>query len=144
MKEQAIRILWAEDSISDILLIKEAFKQAGMVHKLTVVDNGADATDYLFQRGLFAHIRRPDLIILDINMPKKNGREVMQEIKSEPALLQIPVVILTSSVSDQNVLDDLDPSRCLYLVKPTSFRNLVDLAKEIHNFWLSLADHKQD
>jgi two-component system response regulator len=140
MKEQALRILWAEDSISDILLIKEAFQQAGLVHKLTVVDNGADATDYLFKRGLFAHARHPDLIILDMNMPKKNGREVVQEIKTDPLLLKIPLVILTSSITDQNILDNLDPERCLYLIKPTSFRSLVDLAKEIHHFWLSLAD----
>jgi two-component system, chemotaxis family, response regulator Rcp1 len=144
MKENAIRILWAEDSISDILLIKEAFQQAGFVHKLTVVDNGADATDYLFKRGLFANAAHPDLIILDMNMPRKNGREVMEEIRAEPTLLRIPVVILTSSTSDQNILEGLDPKRCLYLVKPTTFVSLVDLAKEIHNFWLSLADQKQD
>ena len=143
MKEQAIRILWAEDSISDILLIKEAFQQAGLVHKLTVVDNGADATDYLFKRGMFAHTHLPDLIILDMNMPKKNGREVMQEIKSDPALMRIPVVILTSSIIDQDILEGLDPRRCLYLVKPTSFRSLVDLAKEIYNFWLSLDEQKE-
>ncbi len=143
MKDQALRILWAEDSISDILLIKEAFKQAGLVHKLTVVDNGVDATDYLFKRGVFGHANSPDLLILDMNMPKKNGREVMQEIKTEPALVRIPVVILTSSVSDQSVLEGLDPKRCLYLVKPTTFRDLVDMAKKIHNFWLSIPEPQQ-
>lgn len=140
MSKRAIRILWAEDSISDILLIKDAFEQAGLNHNLNVFDDGVEATDFLFHRGRYARAQLPELIILDLNMPRKNGREVIQDIKTDPALLQIPLVVLTSSTDDVDVLDGLDPKRCLYLVKPTTFQNLVEMAKQINDFWLSLAN----
>jgi len=140
MSKRAIRILWAEDSISDILLIKDAFEQAGLGHHLNVFDDGVEATDFLFHRGRYARAQLPELIILDLNMPKKNGREVIQDIKTDPALLQIPLVVLTSSNDDLDVLHGLDPSRCLYLVKPTTFQALIDLAKQINSFWLSITN----
>jgi len=127
-----------EDNIGDILLIKEAFKQAGLSHRLNVVNDGVDALNYLFRRGRFARASRPDLVILDLNLPKKTGREVIADIKTDPSLSRIPLVVLTSSNSDQNVLDGCDPKRSLYLVKPLSFQGLVDSAKQIQSFWLSL------
>ena len=143
MSKRAIRILWAEDSISDILLIKDAFEQAGLGHNLNVFDDGVEAADFLFHRGLYARAQLPELIILDLNMPRKNGREVIQDIKTDPALMQIPLVVLTSSSDDTDVLDGLDPKRCLYLVKPATFQNLIEMAKQINNFWLSLANPDQ-
>ena len=143
MSKPAARILWVEDNIGDILLIKEAFEQAGFSHHLTVVNDGADAIDFLFRRGQYTHARRPDLIILDLNLPKKTGREIIEEIKTDSALFEIPLVVLTTSTYDRNALDGFDPKRCLYLVKPLSFQALVDLAKQIQNFWLSLTSTKQ-
>jgi len=143
MSKLAARILWVEDNIGDILLIKEAFEQAGFSHHLTVVNDGADAIDFLFRRGQYTHARRPDLIILDLNLPKKTGREIIEEIKTDSALFEIPLVVLTTSTYDRNALDGFDPKRCLYLVKPLSFQALVDLAKQIQNFWLSLTSTKQ-
>jgi two-component system response regulator len=143
MSKRAIRILWAEDSISDILLVKDAFEQAGLGHHLNVFDDGVEATDFLFHRGRYARAQLPELIILDLNMPRKNGREVIEEIKTDPALLQIPLVVLTSSNDDIDVLDGLDPKRCLYLVKPTTFQNLIEMAKQINKFWLFLANPDQ-
>jgi two-component system, chemotaxis family, response regulator Rcp1 len=143
MSKRAIRILWAEDSISDILLIKDAFEQAGLGHNLNVFEDGVEATDFLFHRGRYAHAMLPELIILDLNMPRKNGREVIEDIKTDPALMQIPLVVLTSSRDDIDVLHGLDPKRCLYLVKPTTFQNLVEMAKQINDFWLSLANPDQ-
>ena len=143
MSKTAARILWVEDNIGDILLIKEAFEQAGFSHHLTVVNDGADAIDFLFRRGQYTHARRPDLIILDLNLPKKTGREIIEEIKTDSALFEIPLVVLTTSTYDRNALDGFDPKRCLYLVKPLSFQALVDLAKQIQNFWLSLTSTKQ-
>jgi len=143
MSKRAIRILWAEDSIGDILLIKEAFEQAGLGHNLNVFEDGVEATDFLFHRGRYAHAMLPELIILDLNMPRKNGREVIEDIKTDPALIQIPLVVLTSSRDDIDVLHGLDPKRCLYLVKPATFQNLVEMAKQINNFWLSLANPDQ-
>jgi two-component system, chemotaxis family, response regulator Rcp1 len=140
MDKSAIRILWAEDNLGDILLVKEAFKQAGFATHINVVDNGVEATDFLFHRDKYAHALPPQLIILDLNMPRKNGREVIQDIKTAPALMQIPLVVLTSSKDDLDVLHGLDPNRCLYLVKPTTFHELIDLAKQINNFWLSITN----
>ena len=140
MDKSAIRILWAEDNLGDILLVKEAFKQAGLAPHLNVVDNGVEATDFLFHRGRYVHALPPQLIILDLNMPKKNGREVIKDIKTDPALMQIPLIVLTSSNDDLDVLHGLDPNRCLYLVKPTTFQALIDLAKQINNFWLSITN----
>ena len=143
MSKRAIRILWAEDSISDILLIKDAFEQAGLGHNLNVFDDGVEAADFLFHRGRYARAQLPELIILDLNMPRKTGREVIQEIKTDPALLQIPLVVLTSSRDDIDVLDGLDPKRCLYLVKPTTFQNFIEMAKRINKFWLFLTNPDQ-
>lgn len=138
MSKAGIRILWAEDSISDILLIKEAFRQAGLKYRLNVVSNGVEALDFLFRRARFTHALAPQLIILDLNMPKKAGREVIEEIKADPVLSRIPIVILTSSSADQSVLEGIDPKRCTYLVKPATFEALVELAKQINTFWLSI------
>ncbi len=138
MPDSAIRILWAEDNVGDILLIKEAFGQAGLSHHIAVVNNGADALDFLLRRGRYVRARRPDLIILDLNLPRRSGRELISDIKADPALLQIPLVILTSSNYDQDVLSGLDPKRSLYLVKASTFHALVDSAKQIRTFWLSL------
>ncbi len=143
MSKRAIRILWAEDSISDILLIKDAFEQAGLRHNLNVFDDGVEAANFLLRRGRYARAQLPELIILDLNMPRKTGREVIQDIKTDPALRQIPLVVLTSSNDDIDVLDGLDPKRCLYLVKAATFQDLIDLAKQINDFWLSLANPDQ-
>lgn len=139
MSKSAIRILWAEDSISDILLIKEAFRQAGLRHRLHIVNDGVEALDFIFRRGHYTHALVPELIILDLNMPKKSGREVIEEMKADPAVSRIPVVILTSSSGDQNVLEGIEPNRCTYLVKPATFEAIVEMAKRINSFWLSVS-----
>jgi len=138
MRKLEIRILWAEDSIGDILLIKEAFKQAGLKPYLIVVNDGVEATDFLFHKGRFARARYPELIILDVNMPKKSGREVIAEIKTDAVVSRIPIVILTTSDHDQDLLKDFDQKRCLYIVKPSGFQALVEMAMQIHNFWETL------
>jgi CheY-like chemotaxis protein len=143
MNKPATRILWAEDNISDILLIKEAFREADIRVNLNVVEDGVDAENYLFRRGRYARSHRPDLIILDLNMPKKNGREVIKDIKADSSLSEIPLVVLTSSSRDQDVLDGLNPERSLYLVKPSSFDALVDLAKRIQSFLQSVTGQKR-
>jgi two-component system, chemotaxis family, response regulator Rcp1 len=137
-----MKILWVEDNIGDILLIKEAFKEAGLRHQLNVVNDGVSAMAFLFRRGRYARASRPDLIILDLNLPLKTGREVIADIKIDSTLVEIPLVVLTTSTHDQDVLEGLNPERCLYAVKPASFQSLVDLAKQIQNFWLSLTNPK--
>ncbi len=138
MSKDSVRVLWVEDSIGDILLIKEAFEQVKFPLRLHVVNDGVEATDFLFCRGRYVHALHPELIILDLNLPKKNGREVISEIKTDPELSKIPLIVLTTSSSEQDVLTGLDPKRSIYLVKPMSFDALVNLAKQIHDFWLAL------
>jgi CheY-like chemotaxis protein len=138
MAEQVLKVLWVEDNIGDILLIKEAFEQAGLNYRLNVVNNGVEAMTFLTRTGRYTKATLPDLMILDLNLPKKSGREVIEDVKANPSLSAIPVIVLTTSSHDQDVLTGLDPKRCLYLVKPSSFTALVELAKQIQNFWNSL------
>jgi len=140
MNKQASRILWVEDNIGDILLIKEAFKEAGLTHRLGVLNDGMEAINFLFRRGKFAKALRPDLLILDLNLPKKGGREIIEEIKKDSELLKIPLIVLTTSSHEQDVLKDLDSKRCLYLVKPSGFAALVEMAKQIHTFLSTLSE----
>jgi CheY-like chemotaxis protein len=144
MPKPAIKILWVEDSLGDILLIKEAFEQAGITHNLNVVNDGEEAMNFLFRRGRYTRASRPDLIILDLNLPKKSGREVIMDIKADHALFGIPLIVLTTSNQDRDVLDGFDPERCLYLIKPVSFQALVELAKQIQDFWLLLTSPPQE
>lgn len=134
MSKSPIKVLWAEDNIGDVLLINEAFEIAGISQHLNVVGDGEEAMNFLFRRGKYSHVSRPDLIILDLNLPKKSGREIIDEIKTDPELMKVPLVVLTTSSADHDVLDGLNPKRCLYLVKPISFQALIDLAKQIQNF----------
>jgi len=138
MAEQILKVLWVEDNIGDILLIKEAFETAGLNYRLNVVNNGVEAMTFLTHSGRYAKAALPDLMILDLNLPKKTGREVIADIKENSSLTSIPIVVLTTSNHDQDVLTGLDPKRCLYLVKPSSFTALVELAKQIQSFWDSL------
>jgi chemotaxis family two-component system response regulator Rcp1 len=144
MSKATARILWVEDNISDILLIKEAFRAADVRFRLTVVEDGVEAVDYLYRRGKYSHSNRPDLIILDLNLPKKSGREVIEDIKIRPSLSEIPLVVLTSSNRDRDVLDGFNSERCLYLVKPLSFDAIVDMAKQIQSFLQKLTTEEQE
>lgn len=143
MSKPTTKILWVEDNISDILLIKEAFREAELHFNLNVVEDGVEAMNFLFRRGRYARSHRPDLIILDLNLPKKSGREVIKDIKADSLLSEIPLVVLTSSNRDQDVLEGLNPEHSLYLVKPSNFDALVDLAKRIHSFLQSVTDQER-
>ncbi|MFA5252388.1 MAG: response regulator [Phycisphaerae bacterium] len=142
MNKSATRILWVEDNISDILLIKEAFREAGVRFRLKVVEDGVEAVNYLLRRGQYSHSRRPGLIILDLNLPKKSGREVIADIKADSSLREIPLVVLTSSNRDRDVLEGFNPERSRYLVKPLSFDAIVDMAKQIQSFLASVTDQE--
>lgn len=140
MDKDDIKILWVEDSIGDILLIKEAFEQVGLTHRLDVLSDGAEALNYLFTRGRYARTAKPDLIILDLNLPGISGRDIIKEMRNDPELMRIPLVILTSSIADRDVLEGFDASRCLYLVKPSTFEDLVKMAGQIRDFLPSVQD----
>jgi chemotaxis family two-component system response regulator Rcp1 len=130
-----IEILLVEDNPGDVVLTKEALKQAEVKHRLNVVQDGVDAVDFLFRRGQYAEAPRPDLILLDLNLPRKNGRDVIAEIKAESSLRTTPLVVLTSSHHEEDALDGYNPARCLYMVKPPTFNAFTDAIRQIEQFW---------
>jgi len=133
-----VDILLVEDSPSDVLITREAFEEFKIFNTLHVVDDGVEAMAFLRQEGKYASMPRPDLILLDLNLPRKNGREVLAEIKANPRLKHIPVVILTTSHSEQDVLQAYGQHANCYIVKPVGFDNFVEAMKSIRQFWFSL------
>lgn len=133
-----IEILLVEDSPADILLTREAFKEFKVINSLHVVEDGIQALAYLNQEGEYASSPRPDLILLDLNLPRMNGSEVLAEIKANPKHKSIPVVILTTSYSEQDVLQAYNQHANCYIVKPVGFENFVEAVKSIHQFWFSV------
>ena len=133
-----IEVLLVEDSPGDVRLTREAFKDAKVHINLHVVSDGAEAMEFLKHLGKHADVPRPDLILLDLNLPKKDGREVLQEIKQDPALKSIPVVILTTSASEADIHGSyLHHANC-YITKPVDLEGFLKVVKSIDSFWLSV------
>lgn len=133
-----VDILLVEDSPADILITREAFEEFGLLNTLHVVEDGTEALAFLRQEGKYASAPRPNLILLDLNLPRKNGREVLAEIKADDRLKTIPVVILTTSHAEKDVLDAYGFSANCYIVKPVGFDNFVEAMKSIRQFWFSV------
>ncbi|MFZ5882009.1 MAG: response regulator [Chloroflexota bacterium] len=133
-----IEILLVEDSPADVLITREAFEEAKLLNTLHVVEDGVQALEFLRQQGPYAEAPRPDLILLDLNLPRKNGREVLAEIKADAGLKSIPVVILTTSSSDEDVLNAYDLHANCYVVKPVGFDNFFKAVQSIQDFWFSV------
>lgn len=138
MSARPIQILMVEDNDGDVFLTTEAVKSANIITDISVVHDGVEAMDFLHRKGKYADAPRPDLILLDLNLPRKDGREVLAEIKPDPDLRQIPVVVLTSSAAEQDVTMAYDLHANCYIVKPVDFHNLVALVKSIEAFWLNM------
>ena len=136
--ERVVEVLLVEDNAADVRLLKEALSESGGRFRLNVVTNGEHAVDYVFRRGDFRFATRPDLIILDFNLPCKNGAEVLEEIKREPQFKLIPVVVLTSSRSEQDVLAAYERGANCYLRKPTTLDQVYDLARTLTHHWFEL------
>jgi chemotaxis family two-component system response regulator Rcp1 len=137
-RKSQIEILLVEDSISDVRLTDEAFKESRVLNNLSVVRNGLEALDFLNRKEKYADAPRPDLILLDLNLPKKNGCEVLSEIKADPKLRRIPVVVLTVSNSEQDIMKSYDLHANCYINKPVEFKQLIRIVKSIENFWLNI------
>jgi two-component system response regulator len=133
-----IEILLVEDSPADILLTREAFEQNKLVNAIHVVEDGVQAMDFLYKRGEYASVPRPDLILLDLNLPRKNGREVLAEIKADPDLRLIPIVVLTTSSADEDILKAYNLNANCYVVKPVGFDNFMEAVQSIRHFWFSV------
>ncbi len=133
-----IQILMVEDNPGDVRLTKEALKDAKVSNTLYVVEDGVAALDFLYRRGEYSDAPRPDLILLDLNLPKKNGREVLGEIKQDEQLKMIPVVILTTSQAEEDVVRAYRLHANCYIVKPVDFVQFTKIVWTIEDFWLSI------
>jgi len=133
-----VDILLVEDSPSDILITREAFAEFKVLNSLHVVEDGVEALAFLKHEGKYASAPRPDLILLDLNLPRMNGREVLAKIKADQNMKKIPVVILTTSHAEQDVLQSYDQHANCYIVKPVGFENFVEAMKSIRQFWFSI------
>jgi chemotaxis family two-component system response regulator Rcp1 len=133
-----IEVLLVEDSRGDVRLTREAFKDAKVHINLHVASDGTKAMAFLLREGEYANVPRPDLILLDLNLPKKDGREVLKEIKGSPTLKSIPVVILTTSASEADILGSYRLHANCYITKPVDLAGFLHVVKSIDNFWLSV------
>ncbi len=131
-------ILLVEDSPTDILVTQEALAEARLAADLRVVRDGVEALAFLRRQGDYALAPRPHLILLDLNMPRKDGRQVLAEIKKDPDLHRIPVVVLTTSKDDTDILKAYDLHANSYLVKPVNFERFVEMIKSLKQFWFQL------
>ena len=138
VRNAPIEVLLVEDSPGDVRLTVEAFKTAKVHINLRVVYDGAEAMEYLKRVGKYADALRPDLVLLDLNLPKKDGREVLGEIKGNPALLTISVVILTTSAAEVDILRSYQLHANCYITKPVDLIGFLEVVKSIDDFWLSV------
>ncbi|HYO12730.1 MAG TPA: response regulator [Thermoanaerobaculia bacterium] len=145
MKRQSrpITILLAEDDADDRMLVQDAVAEGRLANDLRCVEDGEELMDYLHQRGRYSAgeaAPRPGLILLDLNMPRKDGREALQEIKADPALRRIPVVVLTTSKAEEDIFRSYDLGANSYVTKPVTFQSLVDLMKTLGRYWLEIVE----
>ena len=133
-----INVLLVEDDPGDVLMTREAFEEHKVGNRLNVVSDGVDALAYLRKEEPYQGAVRPDLILLDLNLPKRDGREVLAEIKNDSSLRQIPVVVLTTSQADEDVLRSYQLHANAYVTKPVDFDRFVRVVKQIDEFFISV------
>ncbi|HVL49157.1 MAG TPA: response regulator [Candidatus Thermoplasmatota archaeon] len=133
-----IEILLVEDNPGDVRLTREALKEGKVANNLHVAGDGAMALEILHRKGAYANAPRPDLILLDLNLPKKNGIEVLSEIKADPDLRRIPVVILTTSQAEQDIAKTYSLHANCYITKPVDLNQFMTVVQQIESFWLSV------
>ena len=142
-KARAIAILMAEDDEDDRLLACEAFEESRLANELYLVKDGEELMDYLYHRGKYndeASAPRPGVILLDLNMPRKDGREALREIKADPDLRRIPVVVLTTSKAEEDILRTYDLGVNSFIVKPVTFTDLVEVMCALGRYWFEIVE----
>jgi CheY-like chemotaxis protein len=133
-----VEILLVEDSPGDVRLTTEALKEAKVLNNLNVAQDGIAAMAFLRREGAHAKAPRPDVILLDLNLPKKDGREVLAEIKADPNFRRIPVVVLTTSRAEEDVVRAYDLHANCYITKPVDFKQFLEVVRSIEDFWLTV------
>ena len=136
--QNQVEILLVEDNIGDVRLTTEALKEGKITNNISVVNDGVEALAFLRKEGKYKDAPRPDLIFLDLNMPRKDGREVLVEIKNDPSLKTIPVIILTTSQADQDILMTYEAHANCFITKPVNLEQFLKITKMIEEFWLTM------
>lgn len=131
-------ILLVEDSPTDVMMTREALEYYRVLNPLYVVDDGVDAMEYLRRKGKHRTAPRPGLIILDLNLPRKSGREVLEDVKKDPDLMDIPVIVLTTSKSEEDIASSYRLHANCYITKPVDFNKFADVVRSISNFWFGI------
>ena len=142
-KQKSIVILIADDDAEDRMLVKDALDEGRLKNDIHFVENGEELVDYLHNRGKFSDKDKfptPGLILLDLNMPKKDGREALREIKNDPHLRLIPVVVLTTSKAEEDILRTYDMGVSSFITKPVTFTALVDVMKTLSKYWFEIVE----
>lgn len=134
----SVEVLLVEDNPGDVRLTKEALKEGRLLNNVSVVGDGVEALSFLRRQGKYAEASAPDLILLDLNLPKKDGREVLAEIKADPRLRRIPVVVLTTSSAEEDILKTYDLHANCYITKPVDLEQFMRVVKLIEDFWVSV------
>ncbi len=135
---RAVEILLVEDNEGDVRLTREALREGHLSNRLHVAEDGERALDFLYRRGDFTNAPRPDLILLDLNLPRLDGREVLAEIKADPSLKRIPVVVLTTSRAEEDLVRMYDLHANCFITKPVDFDQFIQVVKTIENFWFTI------
>ena len=138
MQMRSADILLVEDNPSDVRLTQEAMRESKMQNRLNVVGDGEEALRYLRREGEYAEASKPDLILLDLNLPKKDGREVLQEIKAIEDLRRIPVVVLTTSKAEEDICRTYDLHANCFITKPMDLDKFIQVVRQIEDFWLTI------
>ncbi|MBN1310670.1 MAG: response regulator [Anaerolineae bacterium] len=133
-----VEILLVEDNPGDVRLTQEALKEGKLYNTLRIVHDGIEALAYLRCEGAYADVARPDLILLDLNLPRKDGREVLAEIKGDDKLKRIPVVVLTTSEAERDILHTYDLHANCYITKPVDLEQFIRIFQQIESFWLTI------
>ena len=138
MTADFVNILLVEDNAADIRLNQEALRDGKILNDLYVARDGVEALDFVFQRGEFTEMPRPDLIILDLNLPRKDGKEVLAEMQADPSLRSIPVAVLTTSAQEADIIQSYDLGANCYLTKPVDLDQFLTVVHAVEDFWLSM------
>ena len=137
-KLRPIEILLVDDNPGDIRLTQEALKESKVLNNIHIVEDGMEALDFLRKKGRFKNVITPDIVLLDLNLPKRNGREVLADIKADDFLKKIPVVILTMSRAEEDILKSYSLHANCYITKPVDMDQFVKIVRSIENFWFSI------
>lgn len=135
--DRPVRILLVEDNPGDAELTRIAFRRGKLPNELNVVVNGEEALDFVFQRGAHAHAERPDLVLLDLNLPGTDGREVLRQVKADPAVCEIPFVVLTTSDAPGDVRGAYQSHANAYMTKPPDMAQLIELVGKLEDYWFT-------